>query len=320
MAKGNDVNVVIRQGRFRTLVVIAGVVAVLFVVSGTGLIDIPGLPHWFGGGSDDKAARGSVIYEGQEARSASKEFLIDIGDGEATVSVKAKQNHDKPGNVFSGDFQSTNGTSSVADPDDRGAPARLRVKTDYCAEGTITTTERTGDDNQVEKSIKFDMGRLYVCNATLEHTVANDAAFKQDDTPTEFHGRFVSFVAGAVETTAAAAACPTDELEKFTDPDLLGYVKDRLAGRFDVPRENVEVVPGTVGQSDNATKKRLTDQLENYANKKDPHHPNRTYEALSIQYLAGDGKAVDNSCYKAPGATDLSTLNSVEAPRPRQRP
>src|SRR5262245_22425666 len=114
----NDVNVVIRQGRFRTLLVIAGIVAVLFVVSGTGLVDIPGLHHLFCGGGDDKAARGSVIYEGQEARSASKEFLIDIGDGEATVSVKAKQNHDKPGNIFSGDFQSTNGTSSVADPDD----------------------------------------------------------------------------------------------------------------------------------------------------------------------------------------------------------
>src|SRR5262245_44060247 len=121
----DDVNVVIRQGRFRTVLFVAGLVVVALILSGTGLVDIPGVPDWFGGGSDDPAARGSVFYEGQEAKSASEEFLIDIGDGEAFISVKARQNHDKPGNIFSGDFQSTNGTSSVADPDDRDSPARL---------------------------------------------------------------------------------------------------------------------------------------------------------------------------------------------------
>ena len=42
-------------------------------------------------------------------------FLIDVGDGEAVVSVKAKQNWDRHGWLVNGDFQSTNGTSSVAD-------------------------------------------------------------------------------------------------------------------------------------------------------------------------------------------------------------
>ena len=147
-----------------------------------------------------------MIYEGQEARTASERFLIDVGDGEAVVSVMAKQNHDKSGWLINGDFQSTNGTSSVADPSDRGTPAKLRVAVDYCASGVIST-ERDGDD----RTVTFDMGELFVCDTTLEHTADNDAAFQQDDTPTDFHGDFVSFVAGAVEA-AAAPPCPADQL------------------------------------------------------------------------------------------------------------
>ena len=317
----DDVNVVIRQGRFRTFLLIVGAGVLFMVVSGLGIVDIPGVPDWFGGGGeDDPAARGSVFYEGQEAKSASEEFLIDIGDGEAFISVKAKQDHDKSGNIFNGDFQSTNGTSSVADPDDRDVPARLVVKTDYCAEGTITTTETPDPDtNQIETSIEFDMGKLYVCDATLEHTAANDSAFKQDDTPTQFHGRFVSFVAGAVETTAAAAACPTDELEQFTDPELLQYVQEQLGERFNVPPVNVEVTAGEIGTTSSATQRELRDRLESYANKQDPDDPDRTFEALSINYLSGEGEAVADSCYKDPGGTELTNLNSVDAPDPSDR-
>jgi hypothetical protein len=313
----DDVNVVIKQGRFRTFLLILGAFVLLMVVSGMGIVDLPGVPDWFGGGEDDPAARGSVFYEGQEAKSASEEFLIDVGDGEAYISVKAKQDHDRSGNIFSGDFQSTNGTSSVADPDDRDQPARLVVKTDYCAEGTITTTEApNADTGAAETSIKFDMGSLYVCDATLEHTPANDAAFKQDDTPTQFHGNFVSFVAGAVETTAAAAACPTDELEQFTDPELMDYVQEQLGERFNVPPENVEVVPGQIGETSSDTQGELRDRLESYANKQDPEDPDRSFEALTINYLSGDGEAVADSCYKDPGGTELSNLDSVDAPDP----
>jgi hypothetical protein len=313
----DDVNVVIRQGRFRTFLLILGAGVLLMVVAGMGVVDLPGVPDWFGGGESDPAARGSVFYEGQEARSASETFLIDIGDGEAYISVKAKQDHDTPGGVFSGDFVPVNGTSGVADPDDRDQPARLVVKTDYCAEGTITATETPdGEAGAVETSIEFDMGDLYVCDATLEHTVANDSAFKQDDTPTTFHGRFVSFVAGAVETTAAAAACPTDQLDEFSDPELLDYMKERLARQFDVPVANVEVIPGAAGTTAATTQRELRDRLESYANKQDPDDPDRTYEALTINYLSGDGEAVADSCYKDPGGTDLTTLDSVDAPDP----
>lgn len=280
-----------------------------------GLIDID-FPNWFGGGESDPTPRGGVIYEGQTARSASERFLVDIGNGEAVVSVRARQNHDTPGNIFSGDFQSTNGTSSVADPDDGDLAASLRVRVDYCAEGVITAEEAPdADTGETTTSITFDMGELFVCNTTLEHTVANDAAFKQDDTPNDFHGRFVNFIASAVESVAAAAACPTDELERFTDEELIDYVEGQLAEQFDVPRRQVEVVPGTPGRSDEATRQDLRERLESYASRRDPDHPSRTFEALSIEYLSSDAEAVEDSCYRDPGATELDTLEDVDAPQ-----
>jgi hypothetical protein len=295
---------------------VVGLGALVLLVVQQGIIDIP---EWFDGGESDAAPRGSVIFEGQTAESVSEAFLIDIGNGTAIVSVKAKQNHDKAGNIFSGDFQSTNGTSSVADPDDRDVPARLELKTDYCAEGTITTTETPDEDgNGVATTITLDLGELFVCNTTLEHTVDNDSAFRQDDTPTDFHGRFVSFVAGAAETTAAAAACPTEELERFGEDDLIDYMERQLAQRFNVPRANVEVVPGTPGETTDAQKDELREQLETYANFEDPDDPDQQFEALSIQYLSTDAEAVEDSCYRDPGETDLDTLEDVDAPDPRR--
>jgi hypothetical protein len=293
------------------LAVGAVVVVALAVVARTSLLDLPG---WFKGGRSDPAPRGDVIYEGQKAKTASEDFLIDVGDGEAFVSVKAKQNHDKSGWLINGDFQSTNGTSSVADPANRDAPAKLRVAVDYCADGTITAEERNG-----ERHVTFALGHLYVCDATLEHTPDNDAAFQQDDTPADFHGKFVSFVAGAAETAAAAAACPTAELDRFRTPEYLAYVRGQLADRFGLPADAIEVEAPTVGASDDDTKAALDERLGSFLDLEDPDHPDTTYEALSVQYLSGDGTAVDDSCYRDPGAKDLDALGDVGLPDPGDR-
>jgi hypothetical protein len=290
---------------------VVGAGALVLAVVNWGIID---LPDWFGGGRSDPAPRGSVIYEGQEAKTASEDFLIDIGDGEAVVAVQAKQNWDRSGWIINGDFQSTNGTSSVADPQDGDRPARLAVKVDYCADGTITTTETSGDDPVT--AITFAMGRLYVCDATLEHTTANDSAFKQDDTPKDFHGSFVSFVASAAEATAAASACPTDELARYRTGEYRSFVREQLAERFRLPVANVDVVSGRIGGSDEATQRDLRAALESFANKRDPDDPSKTYEALTIQYLSGDGEAVINSCYRDAGGRDLDDLGSVRVPDP----
>jgi hypothetical protein len=289
------------------LFALVGVLVVL--VAAARLADWFDLPGWLDGGRSDPAPRGDVIYEGQEARTASERFLIDVGDGEAVVSVMAKQNHDKSGWLINGDFQSTNGTSSVADPSDRGTPAKLRVAVDYCASGVITT-ERDGDD----RTVTFDMGELFVCDTTLEHTAGNDAAFQQDDTPTDFHGDFVSFVAGAVEAAAAASPCPADQLEQFRTRDFTAYVTEQLVDQLGVPAADIDVVAPTLGASDEDTRTTLDERLTSFLERRDPENPDRTYEALSIQYLSGDGTAVEDSCYRDPGATELDDINDVALP------
>jgi NACalpha-BTF3-like transcription factor len=284
------------------VVVVAAGAVILLLVNGT-LID---LPDWFDGGRSDPAPRGSVTYKGQEARAASERFLVDVGDGEAVVEVEAKQNWDRHGWIIDGDFQSTNGTSSVADPDDRDLPARLRVAVDYCADGTMTTT--TAADGGEVLALTFEMGSLYVCDTTLEHTTENDAAFRQDDTPADFHGEFVSFVARAAEITAAASACPTEELERFRTGEYRRYVERQLADRHGVAADDVEVTVGRVGASDEDTRAALETALGRVAERRDPDDPDVSYEALSIQYLAGDGEAVADSCYLDPGARDLDEI------------
>ena len=284
------------------VVVVAAGAVILLLVNGT-LID---LPDWFDGGRSDPAPRGSVTYKGQEARTASERFLVDVGDGEAVVEVEAKQNWDRHGWIIDGDFQSTNGTSSIADPDDRDLPARLRVAVDYCADGTMTTT--TAADGGEVLALRFEMGSLYVCDTTLEHTTENDAAFRQDDTPADFHGDFVSFVARAAEITAAASACPTEELERFRTGEYRRYVAQQLADRHGVAADDVEVTVGRVGASDEDTRAALETALGRVAERRDPDDPDVSYEALSIQYLAGDGEAVADSCYLDPGARDLDEI------------
>jgi len=165
-------------------------------------------------------------------------------------------------------------------------------------------------------AITFAMGRLYVCDATLEHTTANDSAFKQDDTPKDFHGSFVSFVASAAEATAAASACPTDELARYRTGEYRSFVREQLAERFRLPVANVDVVSGRIGGSDEATQRDLRAALESFANKRDPDDPSKTYEALTIQYLSGDGEAVIDSCYRDAGGRDLDDLGSVRVPDP----
>jgi hypothetical protein len=303
------------RGRLVTILAIIGGLVVFSWVLRTNLLD---LPDWLDGGESDPAPRGTVQYKGQEAKAASENFMVDIGDGEATVSVRAKQNWDTPGNIITGpDFQSTNGTSSVADPEDRDQPASLKVKVDYCSDGVITTFAVTEpEDDEPSEGIRYEMGDLFVCNTTLEHRISNDAAFKQDDTPNIFHGEFVSFVARAAEWTAAAAACPDEELEQFQSEEFVQHVTTTLAERFDLPESEVEVVVGQAGRSSDEMQESLRERLESYANAEDPDDPGTTYEALDIQYLDTDSEAVADSCYKEPGSRSFEDLNQIDAPDP----
>ena len=292
-------------GRLVTALAVVGAGAVLLLVLNGTFFD---LPDWFDGGRSDPAPRGTVTYKGQQARTASERFLVDIGDGEAVVEVKAKQDWDRHGWLIDGDFQSTNGTSSVSDPADGDRPASLRVAVDYCADGTITTTTANDDGRVV--AVAFEMGSIVVCDTTLEHTADNDAAFHQDDTPADFHGQFVSFVSRAAEVTAAASACPREELAEFRTDEYRAFATDQLAERYGLAAEDVDVTVGEVGESSDDTRDELQRALDSVTSLQDPDDPDVRYAALSIQYLAGDGEAVTDSCYVDAGARELDSLGT----------
>ena len=90
-------------------------------------------------------------------------------------------------------------------------------------------------------------------------------------------------------------------------------MRSQLADRFRLAEDDVVVVAGRPGRSDDATKDDLRARLESFTSVRDPDDPSATYEALSIQYLAGDGEAVTDACYLDPGARDLDDLDSVRA-------
>lgn len=297
-----------RGGRLVPAVAVVGAGALVLLLVNGKLFD---LPDWFDGGRSDPAPRGSVTYKGQEAHTASERFLVDIGDGEAIVEVQAKQNWDRHGWLIDGDFQSTNGTSSVSDPAERDRPASLRVAVDYCADGTLTTT--TADDDGRVVALEVEMGSIVVCDTTLEHTPENDAAFHQDDTPADFHGRFVSFVSRAAEITAAASACPRDELDRFRTDEYRTFAAEQLAERHGLSTDDVQVTVGDIGASPDETQDELQAALDSVTSLQDPDDPDVRYEALSIQYLAGDGEAVTDSCYLDPGARELDSLDAPGA-------
>jgi hypothetical protein len=70
------------------------------------------------------------------------------------------------------------------------------------------------------------------------------------------------------------------------------------------------VTVGEVGASDDETRDALQSALDRVTSMQDPDDPDVHYEALSIQYLAGDGEAVTDSCYVDAGARDLDSLGT----------
>jgi len=303
----------------RTVGLVAfGLLGIAVVVDRLGIIKF----NFPDGGKSAPAPTGTVIYEGQTARTAVEDFMFKVGNGEATVSVKAKQNWDKPGTWLNGDFQSTNGTAFVDDPTDGSKPAALKVSVDYCSTGTISKTfvkdSQTGQETL--DSVTMDMGDLVVCDSHLLHTPDNDASFTQDDTPDWFQGDFDSFIAHAVETDVKAAPCPTDELNKYLTPEVVTYDQNLLAAKFRLAFNKVKVNLGKIGKTSPETQELLRVELNDFANKKDPYNPDKTYEALDIEYLNGNKQAITDSCYKNAGGLDLGSIEEYNAQHSQPTP
>jgi hypothetical protein len=284
-------------------------------------VDLP-FPN-FDGGEPDPAPEGQVYYEGQDAKTVTEEFVMPIGNGTARVSIEANQNWDRHGTAWNGDWQSTNGHAEVSNPDDRDEPALLEVEMEYAADGVITVTPEVDPENgevladeatgePVVGQVTYEMGNLWVIDADYEESAANEAAFLQDDTPADFQGEFESFIKRAAEDVALASDS-SEALAEYQEPAVIQDVRTRLADRFDVPVERVEVVAGEIGVSSDETQEDLRDRLDSYANKRDPR-TDETYESLDIAYLGGQGTAVEDANFLEVGRRDLEDLAEVEAP------
>jgi hypothetical protein len=288
---------------------------VVLLVLGGGMLQLRNpFSKLFGGGKSDPAPRGEVTYEGQKAKTMSERFMIEIGRGEATVAVKAKQNWDTRGGPFSGDLQPTNGTSSVRNPANPGTPAKLALDVRYCSTGFVEVETRkdptTGRSRTVRVTV--DLDRIFVCGVVLPMNQKNASAFHQDDTPDRFNSDFVGFVAGAAETTGRAAPCPTDQLARFQTAAFDAHVRSEIAKSMGVDERIVKVKRGKVGASPPKVKDRLRSDLDSYANKVDPHDSSKTFRGLDLTFLNGGGAAVDNACYLEAGAKPLDDLSHFE--------
>lgn len=288
----------------------AAVVAILVLV----VMDKAGvdLPNPFDNGHDgDEVAHGSIRVEGQTPLTATDSLVIKVGEGEATVSIKAHQNWDRPGNVTDGDFQSTNGTASVRDPDQHDQPAELTIGVEYCAEGAITRTvsrDESGEQGPPEgDQVVLDMGSLFVCDAEWMPTEENEAAFGQDDTPADFQGQFEEVVKEAALAAVAASECPERLVESYTSQDFLDFVARALAERDGIPIDNVQIVPGHQGTTDAATQDDLRGTLDRFARNDD----------LRIDAFSGAGTAIEDSCFIDTRGEPLGSLDDIASPDPR---
>ena len=295
----------------RTIITGGGILIVAVV--GLLLLDKVGvdLPNPFDDGHDgDDEASGSVHVEEQTPLRATDTLVVKIGEGEATVSIKADQNWDRPGNVTDFDFQPTNGTASVRDPEDNDQPATITVGVEYCAEAEVTRESPTDEDGgagtPADDEITFDVGSIFVCDVEWLPTAENEGAFGQDDTPEDFQGEFESLIKGAAVAAVAASECPETLAEDYSSEEFLGFIADSLAEREGVPREQVTVTPGEPGTTSVETQQELREQLEAFAATDD----------LDIDAFSGSGTAVEDSCFVDTGGEPLSSLGQVTVPDP----
>jgi hypothetical protein len=278
------------------------------------------LPDFMKGGQSEPQPHGTIRYKDQEVRSAATRLLLPIGRGRAIAEIKARQNWDKKGGIFSGDVQSTNGTSSVRDPEDNDQPAELRVDTTYCVQGFSsivtegkikeeTSPDGTTSTSLVEEKVKlvFDPEGLVVCDARLDAGDRyNNAAFHQDDTPSDFNGNFRSRVTGGAEATVKAAPCPTDELAQFQTPEFQEHLQDLIAEENGLEEAEVEVKSiDEIGKTDAETKKSLKNTLKRFA--RGVNSKGNKIKGLDIQYSANT-ETLSNSCYQSMGAVDIDDI------------
>ncbi len=299
----------------------ATLVAAVFLYEGVhefvpSLPDIPGISALKGGHSDPGAS-GMVNYEGQAAEHYYTRITVPIGDGVAKVQEKGKRDWDRPGGLLQWppDAVPTNGTSQVRDSKHGDRPATLDVTMTYCADGIFDKQTFPNKDTGVaDYKYVFNMGKIVVCDSKLLHTKHNDAQFNQHNTPATFNGKFVSFMSQAAETTAAAAPCPTEELEKYTTPKYLRAKAQTIAAQLGEPVADVTVTAGAIGKSTPAEKAKLRSQLNNLTQLRDSN--GKKIARLDVNFISGQNTAVKDACFAPIPKEKLSDIKDVASQVP----
>ena len=197
-------------------------------------------------------------------------------------------------------------------------PARLRAAVDYCADGLITTLTPADDGSDDPAPLAAVRRRWATCSSATRRSSTRPPTTPPSSRTTRPTTSTAPSSASwpAAETTAAASACPTDELAEFTSSDYTAFVRSQLADRFRLAEDDVVVVAGRPGRSDDATKDDLRAAGELHQRVRPGRSVGHLRGALD-PVPGGDGEAVTDACYLDPGARDLDDLDSVNAPRPR---
>lgn len=329
--------------KFNTALGCFALVGVATLASGTNLVDFDLRDLFGGGGKSDPSPRGSVVYEGQHLETVGDDFVIKVGEGQAIVSMKAIQKYDKPGWLINGDFVNTNGTIQVRDPEDRDQPAKLRYRTEYCADGQVSVTEEVTTQQQASerdengniirspktdevvrkevtnREVELDLGDIYVCDVEFINDSGPDAeynaaAIDDDKVPPEIQREFQPFVIGAGATMVKAAECPAD-LDYFRSPEYSAFTREKLAEKYDTPFEDVTLKGGKKGTTSIEMQRQLGQELESYLNKVDPKTGER-HKALDIQISGNNPDGLAASCYLDTSGVPVDSLGKLRVSQP----
>src|SRR5262249_46981236 len=131
--------------------------------------------------------------------------------------------------------------------------------------------------------------------------------------PAKFNGKFVAFMSHAAETTAAAAPCPTKELNKYTTPRYLKAKAKFIAAQLGEPVSDVTVKAGKIGESSPAEKNRLHNEIENFTHMRDAN--GKKIPRIDVSFMSTSSTGVEDACFVPYSKEKLSDLPSLTAPQ-----
>ena len=194
-------------------------------------------------------------------------------------------------------------------------PARLRVAMDYCAEGEITS-ERGRTRRRPAKVRHLRAGRDLRVRRHARAHAGERRRLQAGRHPHRLPRRLRELRVRCGRESAAAAACPTEELERFSSKEYTDYVRTQLADQLRGRR----VPGGGRARQDRPQRRRDQEragrrarQLRQPARPRPPRQDLRVARHPVLRRRRGGGGGF---VLASPGGKDLDNLEDVDAPRP----